>query len=180
MGRRAVFLDRDGVINRAIVVDGKPFAPVKRSEFKLIDGVEFSLTRLREMGFVNVIVTNQPDLSTGKQNASDLDSTHIWMLQTLDLDAILVCPHLRTDNCDCRKPKPGLLEQARERFDIDYGKSYLVGDRWSDIEVGQVVGLRANFFIDYGYCEPKPIGAFETVKSLHEATEKIIQMTERT
>jgi D-glycero-D-manno-heptose 1,7-bisphosphate phosphatase len=180
MGRPAVFFDRDGVINRAIVVNGKPFAPVKRSEFELIDGVGLSLTRLRKMGFVNVVITNQPDLSTGKQTASDLDSTHIWMLETLDLDAIFVCPHLRTDSCYCRKPKPGLLEQARERFGIDYGRSFLVGDRWSDIEVGQVVGLRANFFIDYGYFEPKPIGAFETVKSLHEATERIIQMTEKT
>lgn len=179
MGRPAVFLDRDGVINRAIVVNAKPFAPVKRLDFELIDGVRFSLTKLREIGFVNVVITNQPDLSTGKQTAGELDSIHNWMLETLDLDAIFICPHLRTDNCDCRKPKPGLLEQARERFGIDYGRSFLIGDRWSDIEVGQFVGLRASFFIDYGYIEQKPTGTFETVKSLHEATERIIQMTEK-
>lgn len=178
-GRPAVFLDRDGVINRAIIRNGKPFAPVNIFEVELIDGVGLSLARLRNMGFVNVVVTNQPDLSTGKQTSSTLGAIHDWMMNTLDLDAIFVCPHLTSHHCECRKPKPGLLDQARERLGIDYGKSFLVGDRWSDVEAGQRAGLQAIFFIDYEYVEPRPTGDFQTVKSLNEATEKIIKIIEK-
>ncbi len=180
MGRSAVFLDRDGVINRAFVIDGKPYAPTRRSEVELLDGVGPSLSALRKRGFVNLVVTNQPDLSTGKQNFEELESTHRWMRDTLDIDAILVCPHLRNDNCGCRKPKPGLLNQAKQLFGIDYGKSFLVGDRWSDIEMGQAVGVHTSFFVDYDYLEPRPSGQFISVKSLCEATEKIIELTEKT
>jgi len=179
MGRSAVFLDRDGVINRAIVRNGKPFAPVNFSEVELIDGVGLGLARLRNMGFLNVVVTNQPDLSTGKQTSTTLGAIHDWMMNTLDLDAIFVCPHLSSHHCECRKPKPGLLDQAREQLGIDYGKSFLVGDRWSDVEAGQRAGLQAIFFIDYEYAEPKPAGDFQTVKSLNEAAEKIMKIMEK-
>lgn len=178
MGRAAVFLDRDGVINRAIVRNGKPLAPVHLSEVELIDGVGPGLARLRSMGFLNVVVTNQPDLSTGKQTSTTLAAIHGWMMNTLDLDAIFVCPHTSSHHCGCRKPKLGLLDQARAQLNIDYEKSFLVGDRWSDVEAGQNAGLQAIFFIDYEYAEPKPTGDFQTVKSLNEAAEKIIKIME--
>lgn len=179
MGRSAVFLDRDGVINRAIVRNGKPFAPVNFSEVELIEGVGPGLARLRNMGFLNVVVTNQPDLSTGKQTSTTLGAIHDWMMNTLDLDAIFVCPHLSSHHCECRKPKPGLLDQAREQLGIDYRKSFLVGDRWSDVEAGQRASLKAIFFIDYKYAEPKPTGDFQTVTSLAEAAERIVNMMEK-
>lgn len=171
--RRAVFLDRDGVINRSIIRDGKPFAPVTAAEFELLPGVPDALQQLRGAGFLNIVVTNQPDIATGKQRPAVLEALHFRLKAELALDAIKVCPHLDAARCACRKPAPGLLLEAASEFNIDLAASFMVGDRWRDIAAGQNVGCRC-FFIDYGYDEKRPENPFITVESLSKAVDLIL------
>lgn len=172
--QRAVFLDRDGVINRSLVRDGKPYAPVNAAEFELLPGVADALRRLRKAGFLNIVVTNQPDIATGKQRQEDLDVLHARLLTELDIDVIRVCSHVNHDGCACRKPAPGLLLDAARDFGIDLGASYMVGDRWRDVAAGQRAGCRVCFFIDYGYDEKRPEPPYTVVKSLENSVQYIL------
>ena len=172
--RRAVFLDRDGVINRSLVRDGKPYAPIRVSEFELLPGVSAALSRLRQHGFLNIVVTNQPDIATGKQQREDLDALHERLKAELAIDAIKVCGHIDADDCACRKPKPGLMLEAAREFNIDLGASFMVGDRWRDVAAGQHAGCKICFFIDYGYAEKGPEQPFTVVKSLENSVGLIL------
>lgn len=172
--RRAVFLDRDGVINRSLVRDGKPYAPTQISEFELLPGVPAALSLLRQNGFLNIVVTNQPDISTGKQKREDLDALHARLQKELAIDAFKVCCHVDAEGCACRKPKPGLLLEAAQEWGIDLGASYMVGDRWRDVAAGQHAGCKTSFFIDYGYAEKRPEQPFIVVKSLENSVQYIL------
>jgi len=171
--RRAVFLDRDGVINRSLVRDGKPYAPTTMEELEILPGVALALNRLRAEGFLNIVVTNQPDLSTGKQTPAILEAMHARLMRELPLDAIRVCPHTDAAACACRKPAPGLLLDAAREFDVDLPSSHMVGDRWRDIEAGQKAGCGC-FFIDYGYAEKSPEKPYVAVKCLPDAVDIIL------
>ncbi len=171
--RRAVFLDRDGVVNRAFSRGGRPYPPDDLDALEVLPGVPEALAGLRAAGFLNVIVTNQPDVRTGKQTRDMVDRMHTALLDALDIDAIEACFHVDADDCDCRKPKPGMLLAAAQRLGIDLASSFLVGDRWRDIEAGQAAGC-TSFFIDYGYEERRPVPPFETVDSLAAAAGRIL------
>lgn len=171
--RKAVFLDRDGVINRSLVRGGRPFAPVNPDELEILPGVPQALQALRTAGFLNVVVTNQPDIATGKQQPGVLESMHARLLAELALDSIRVCPHVDADGCACRKPLPGLLLEASRDLQIDMGASYLVGDRWRDIAAGQSAGC-ACYFIDYAYDEKRPEKPYVEVKSLVDFVDRIL------
>ena len=170
---RAVFLDRDGVINRARVVEGKSYPPASLEDFELLPGVEQAVNDLKMAGFLIIVVTNQPDVATGLQSKAIVESMHKKLGDWLPVDAIYVCYHTDEDDCLCRKPKPGMLEQAAHEFNIDLAQSFLVGDRWKDIEAGQRVGCRC-FFIDYAYQERKPEATYQKVDSLASAAALII------
>lgn len=171
---RAVFLDRDGVLNASLVRDGKPYAPRSLAEFELLPGVPGALARLRQAGFLNVVVTNQPDVATGKAEREDIDAIHRHLLKELPIDAIKVCFHTDGEGCDCRKPKPGMLLEAARELGIDLGASFLVGDRWRDVAAAQAAGCRA-LFIDYKYQEKQPDRPYIAVKSLPEAAGYIVR-----
>ncbi|HXT71398.1 MAG TPA: HAD family hydrolase [Vicinamibacterales bacterium] len=171
--RRAVFVDRDGVINRPIVRGGRPFAPANVEELEILPGVEEALTRLRAAGFLLVVVTNQPEVSRGTLSHAALDAMHAALRSALPLDDIRVCPHDDRDACDCRKPKPGMVLAAARELGISLARSYVVGDRWRDIAAGRTAGC-VTIFVDCGYDEPRPDGAAVTVRSLAEAAEWIL------
>jgi D-glycero-D-manno-heptose 1,7-bisphosphate phosphatase len=171
--RRAVFLDRDGVINQSVVRDGKPYPPESVLEMRILPGVAESLASLRNAGFLNIVVTNQPDVATGAQSIETVAAMHARLKAALPLDDIKVCYHLDADRCECRKPKPGLLLRAAREFGIDLAKSYMVGDRWRDVAAGQAAGC-SSFFIDYGYRERRPDPPFIPVKSMAEAGDRIL------
>ncbi len=171
--RKAVFLDRDGVINRAPVKDGKPYSPSSVEELEILPGVPEALTRLRGAGFLLICVTNQPDVVRGKQSKDIVEAIHKLLLEKLCLDEIVVCYHDDADRCGCRKPLPGMLKDGAERFSIDLAESYMVGDRWRDVEAGVAAGCRT-FFIDYGYDEKQPQPGAVRVSSLYEATLTIL------
>ncbi len=173
MRRRAVFLDRDGVINRAVVRDGKPYPPDSLEELEILPGVAQALARLRTAGFLNVVVTNQPDVATGKQRREVVQAMNELLSSRLALDAVKVCYHVDADDCGCRKPRPGMLLEAARELGVDLGASYMVGDRWRDVGAGQAAGC-LSFFIDAGYSEKRPGKPYVAVKSLPEAVDQIL------
>jgi D-glycero-D-manno-heptose 1,7-bisphosphate phosphatase len=138
----AVFLDRDGVLNRSIDRNGVPSPPISLDDFELLPGVRDAVDRLKDAGFVLVVVTNQPDIARGTQEPSVVDAMNQVVIRELGIDAVLVCPHDDADDCVCRKPKPGLLLEAMDRFDIDRDRSFMVGDRWRDVSAGRAAGCR--------------------------------------
>jgi D-glycero-D-manno-heptose 1,7-bisphosphate phosphatase len=150
--RRAVFLDRDGVLNEPVVRDGKPYPPASPDELVICDGAPAALRDLRGHGFALVCVTNQPDVARGTVGNETVDAINARLMSTLPLDAIFVCRHDDADDCMCRKPRPGLMHQAAEQVGVDVSKSYLVGDRWRDIEAGAAARCRT-VLVDRGYQE---------------------------
>jgi D-glycero-D-manno-heptose 1,7-bisphosphate phosphatase len=140
---RAVFLDRDGVVNRGVMQDGRPFAPVEVSELELMPGVTDALARLSAAGFLLIVATNQPDVARGRATRAGIDAIHEWMRHHLPLTAIRVCFHDDADLCACRKPKPGLLIAAAVDYDIQLERSFMIGDRWRDIGAGKAAGCTA-------------------------------------
>jgi len=172
--RRAVFLDRDGVINRTFVRDGKPFPPTTLQELEVLPGVAEALHALKQHGYKLLVVTNQPDVARGKQSRQMVDAMHQALSARLPLDDILVCYHTDKDKCDCRKPMPGMLLEAAKKHNIDLAASFMVGDRWRDIEAGYNAGCKT-ILIDYGYSERSPAHAPDLrVGSLREAADWII------
>ena len=164
---RAVFLDRDGVINRAVVREGKPYPPDSIDGIEIIDGVADALQRLRSAGYRLIVITNQPDVARGTQRRDTVEGMHAQLLQALPLHEIRACYH-DGEFCDCRKPNPGALLDAAERWQLDLSRSFMVGDRWRDVAAGQRAGCQS-FFIDYGYDEQQPEPPFTRVASLAEA-----------
>jgi len=172
--RRAVFLDRDGVLIRANVRDGKPYPVANLAELEILPGVHEACKLLHEAGFLLIVVTNQPDVARGTQRKEVVEAMHRVLREKLPLDDILVCYHDDADHCLCRKPEPGLLLQAAKDWNIDLSKSYMIGDRWKDIEAGQRAGC-TTIFIEYGYDEKEPEEPDHRAGSLAEATNWILQ-----
>jgi len=167
--QRAVFLDRDGVINRAYIRDGKPYPPCNPVELEILPGVVQALKELRQAGFLLIVVTNQPDVARGKISRIEAEVINQAILNQVYVDHIYACYHDTDDHCDCRKPNPGSLLKAAKKFDIDLSRSYMIGDRWRDVEAGFRAGCRT-IFIDYGYAEKQPEAFDYRVISLKEAS----------
>ena len=154
-GARAVFLDRDGVLNQALISDGKPGAPRTVDEFVIPPDRAACLEELKRRGFALIVVTNQPDVARGRQSIAVIEEMHRRLQAALPVDDVLVCFHDEADNCQCRKPRPGLLIEAQRKYDLDLSRSFLIGDRWKDVDAGHAAGCRT-VFIDYNYNERGP------------------------
>jgi D-glycero-D-manno-heptose 1,7-bisphosphate phosphatase len=174
--RRAVFLDRDGVLNRAILRHGKPYPPANVAEFEILPGVVEACRVLKEAGFVLIVVTNQPDVARGTQQRSVVEAINQTLLSSVPLDDIKVCYHDDGDQCSCRKPLPGLLIEAAREWQIDLSASFMVGDRWKDIESGLKAGCRT-ILIDVDYGEEMLSAPDHRVHSLAEVPAWILSQT---
>lgn len=172
--RRAVFLDRDGVLNKAYVRDGKPYSPDTIEEMVIPPDAAEALGRLRQHGFRLIVATNQPDIRRGRLTRADVDAMNGHLFSKLPLDAIEICPHDDADHCNCRKPKPGLLLQAAEREGIDLAQSFMIGDRYRDIEAGHSAGCRT-ILIGDGYGETFKAQPDATVSTLTQAADWILK-----
>jgi D-glycero-D-manno-heptose 1,7-bisphosphate phosphatase len=170
--RAAIFLDRDGVLNEVELRDGVPHPPAGVEQLRLLPGVVEACNRLRELGFVLIVVTNQPDIARGKQTRDEVDRMHDALRAQLPLDEIVVCAHDDIDGCPCRKPRPGMILDAATRLNLDLEHSVCVGDRWRDVEAGKRAGVMA-IFVDRGYGERRPTDADVVVASLPAAVEVI-------
>lgn len=154
IARKAVFLDRDGVVSRAIVHNGMPFAPTEVADFEILPEAPEACRRLKQAGFLLVVATNQPDVGRGTMKQETIEAMHAKMLSVVPIDRVEVCYHPGhgQSNCNCRKPKPGLLLNAARELNIDLAQSWMVGDRWRDIDCGHAAGCRT-IFIARDYSE---------------------------
>ncbi len=174
LSRAAVFLDRDGVLNEAVVRDGKPYPPPSAAEVRTVPGAAAALARLKALGLPLIVVTNQPDVARGTQTAEAVEAIHDRLRRELPVDDFLCCFHDDGDSCTCRKPKPGLILEGAARHDADPAQSFLVGDRWRDIDAGKAAGCRT-VWIDRGYRERGPSAPPDArVASLDEAVGWIV------
>ena len=144
----AVFLDRDGVVNKLVERDGGFYSPRSVEDFEMFPYVSASIRQLSAAGFLIIIVTNQPDISRGHMTDLALQSMHTSLLNACQIDAIYICPHDASDNCTCRKPLPGMLFTAASDLNIDLKSSWIIGDRESDIQAGAAAGVNAIFITD--------------------------------
>jgi D-glycero-D-manno-heptose 1,7-bisphosphate phosphatase len=173
-GRSAVFLDRDGILNRAVVRDGHPFPPRAPEELEFLDGVPEACRQLSHAGLALIVVTNQPDVARGTVTLDDIAALHEKLLSRIPIDEILVCIHDDRDGCGCRKPAPGLLLRAAGQWGIALDRSVMVGDRWRDVEAGRRAGCRT-VFVDCGYAESRPDSPDLTVTGLSDAVPWILE-----
>jgi D-glycero-D-manno-heptose 1,7-bisphosphate phosphatase len=149
----AVFLDRDGVINRTFIRNGFPYPPASLEEVELLPGTIKAVEKLVKAGYWIFGITNQPDVARGTQSRDVVESIHALILARLPIQEILACYHDDSDHCECRKPKPGLIVQAAKKYALDLSRSWMVGDRWKDIAAGRAAGVKT-IFVDYHYAEP--------------------------
>ena len=168
---RAAFLDRDGVLNRAIVRDGRPYAPRKLDDFAILPGVPEAVRRLKAAGYVVIVATNQKDVGTGLVSQAVIDAMHAKLSAAMPIDEIRVCTCI--DECPCYKPNPGMLLDAARDWNVDLTASVMIGDRWRDIGAGRNAGC-LTIFIDWGYAEALPIKPDLTAIDLVDAVDQLL------
>jgi D-glycero-D-manno-heptose 1,7-bisphosphate phosphatase len=173
---RAVFLDRDGVLVRSDVRDGRPFAVSRAAHMEVLSEAPGAVASLKALGFLTIVATNQPDIATGKLVQAELEAMHRILVGRMMLDDVFVCPHIETDQCACRKPKPGLLLDGARQHNIDLTTSFMVGDRWRDVDAGRAAGC-TTIFVDRGYRETLNMPADHVVGDVAEAASVIAQLT---
>jgi D-glycero-D-manno-heptose 1,7-bisphosphate phosphatase len=165
--RVAVFLDRDGVLNEAVVRGGRPLPPTSVEEVVIRAGVREACRSFRDAGLLLIVVTNQPDIARRTSTWESVHAINQHLMAELALDAVFVCAHDDAHGCRCRKPAPGLLFSAADRFGIDLVRSVMVGDRWRDIEAGARAGV-STVWVRSDYCEPPPNAPDHVVDGLLE------------
>jgi D-glycero-D-manno-heptose 1,7-bisphosphate phosphatase len=172
---RIVFLDRDGVINRAVERDGKPYPSRSIADFEILPEVPAACAKLKAAGFLLVVATNQPDVGRGTLEQSAVEKIHAYMRTQLPIDRVEVCYHpgKGLSDCDCRKPKPGMLLRAARELNADLRQCWMVGDRWRDVDCGHAAGCKT-IFVDRGYSEELKQKPDFCVKNLLEAAEIIL------
>jgi D-glycero-D-manno-heptose 1,7-bisphosphate phosphatase len=172
--RRAIFLDRDGVINRAIVRNGTPYPPSSLDEVEILPGVKQALQELHDAGYLLVVITNQPDVARGTLKKEDVEAINKFLASRLPIDAFKTCYHDTNDGCNCRKPLPGSIFEAAYEHNINLATSFMIGDRWRDIDAGVSAGCKT-FFINYCYEEKAPEAPDFIISSLTEAKKIILE-----
>jgi len=140
VSRRAVFLDRDGVLAEAIVRGNRAYAPVTLGEFRLVPDAAAQVARLRAAGFLCIVFTNQPEVARGLLSREILEAMHGRLRAAAAVDDVLVCEHDPAAGCECHKPRPGMIHEAAARWGISLAASFVIGDRWRDVEAGRAVG----------------------------------------
>ena len=175
--RKAIFLDRDGIINHSLIENGKPIAPHSMSDFSLMDGVEHLIEKLSGLGYLIFIVTNQPDVARGKLRKSEIKKMHEFMCEKIKIDDVMVCYCEEGIDCPCYKPSPYMIIELAKKWNVDLGNSFMIGDRWRDVGAGLGAGC-TTIFVDYAYDEALIFTPNHVVKSLSEAC-NIIEADQR-
>lgn len=174
--KKAIFFDRDGVINVPLIKDNKPYPPPSLSKFEFSYKIPELLSFLKENRFLCFIFTNQPDVARGTQTKESVEEINSYIMKRLPIDKIYTCYHDSKDNCNCRKPKPGMILEAVKEYGIELSKSFVIGDRWRDIEAGVNASCRT-IFIDYHYSEElksKPTYSYHSIEDLYKSKDIFI------
>jgi D-glycero-D-manno-heptose 1,7-bisphosphate phosphatase len=167
---RAVFVDRDGVLNRAVVVDGRPYPPASLERLEVLPGVPDAVAAFRRAGFRVIVVTNQPDVAAGRQSRAVVEAMHHALRSRLGLDDVYACFHTDAHACPCRKPRPGLLLDAARKWSLYLAASFMIGDRWCDVEAGHRAGCQTVWVRGQQYRERPARDPHWVVGSLLEAS----------
>jgi len=170
---KAIFLDRDGVINQANLVAGKPYPPKDISELILLPKVDEAFQLLKNAGYLLIVITNQPDVARGKMKIETVEVINKFLKDLLPINDIFTCYHDDIEDCNCRKPKPGNILRAVNQYNVNVQNSFMIGDRWRDVEAGINAGCKT-FYIDYGYQEKQPKSYDYKIKSLYDAAKIIL------
>ena len=171
---KAVFLDRDGVLNRMFVVDGVSHPPDNVAQLEVYPDVTDALRRLKDAGYLLIVVTNQPDVARGTTTLAAVHEINAALSASLPIEEFVICPHDDAANCPCRKPKPGMILDAAHRYAVDLKRSFMVGDRWRDVDSGANAGVRT-VWVDRGVKERAPDHAPDfTTYSLKGAVDWIL------
>lgn len=169
-----MFLDRDGVVNHAVIRDGRPYPPASVSELTIAADAADASRRLHEAGLLLFVVTNQPDVARGTQTKEEVEAINDRIREEVSIDEFFVCYHDDSAQCECRKPLAGSLFDAASRYGLALASSFMIGDRWRDVEAGQRAGCKS-YFIDYEYAERRPRPPYTAVRSLSEAVDDILE-----
>lgn len=179
-GRPAVFFDRDGTLNEAVIRESRAYPPAVLDDFRLFPDAYEACTSLAAAGFALVVVTNQPDVGRGTQALETVEAMHTRLRELIPaIEHIEVCynPGSASSNRAApdrrRKPEPGMVIDAAALLHLDLERSWMVGDRWRDVDCGKRAGVRT-IFLDYGYAEPLSMPPDFAAKSLKEATRIIL------
>lgn len=139
---RAVFFDRDGVLNELVERDGGCYSPRRLSDFEIRSGSVEATRKTSSLGYLNIIISNQPDIARGFLEKEELDSMTRVLIDQLTIDDVFYCMHDDDDACNCRKPAPGLFLQAADRWDINLQQSYMIGDTWKDAQAAMKANVK--------------------------------------
>jgi D-glycero-D-manno-heptose 1,7-bisphosphate phosphatase len=169
---KALFFDRDGILNEAVVINNKPYPPSSKKLVIIPQSIR-DLTEFFINDYLLIGITNQPDVARGTQNKLVVEEINCYLKYELNLTDIFTCYHDDKDNCNCRKPKPGMILQAQKIYDIDLANSFLVGDRWRDVECGRNASVKT-IFVNFNYNEKKPEADF-TVNEISSIKNIILQ-----
>lgn len=172
--RRAVFLDRDGVLNEAVVVNGVPHPPATLRDLVVVPGADEACRALKRAGLLLILVTNQPDVARGTTTRGSVEAINRELRRRLSLDDVFMCPHDDPDDCPCRKPRPGLLMDAASRWNVRLDVSVMVGDRWRDVEAGRRAGC-ATVLLGREYAERSAVAPDRVVATLGDAVRWILK-----
>lgn len=175
--RKALFLDRDGVLNHTNLINGKPHPPSSKSELRIIAGVVDLLKASKKNGYMHIVITNQPDVARGITSRAWVEEVNDFLKAHLPIDLFKVCYHDDSDGCTCRKPLPGAILEAAREFNIDLSNSYMIGDRWKDISAGQAAGCKT-IFIDYSYDERLPDSPDFTINNINQIQKIILEVSD--
>lgn len=140
MKKRAVFLDRDGVLSEPVIQGNRAYAPLTLDQFRLVEGASGQIQRLRSAGLLCIVFTNQPEVARGHLPPQALDSMHHRLRKEIAVDDVLICVHDTNEGCECHKPQPGMIYEAARKWAIELPASFVIGDRWRDIEAGRTAG----------------------------------------
>jgi D-glycero-D-manno-heptose 1,7-bisphosphate phosphatase len=163
MHQKAIVFDRDGVLNEVVVIDGVPHPPESLADLVIRSGVREGIRRLRLDNYLIFCLTNQPDVARGKLDLGELSRINDFLASELGIQEFFVCPHDDSDNCLCRKPKPGGVNYFLTKYNLDPSETFVIGDRWKDIDAGNAAGCKT-IHIDGGYSEKRATNyTFSTV-----------------
>ncbi len=175
--RRAVFLDRDGVLNDVLMENGRPRSPRNLEEFRIVAGARQALDQLRAAGFRLIVVTNQPEVVRGLQTRNTVEMMHRQLATALPVDEIRVCFHDDPHACMCRKPRPGMLLEASRAWRLNLAECFVIGDRGKDVLAGRNAGCRT-VLLDRDYNASNDGGPDIKVTTLRQAAEAILAAAE--
>lgn len=173
VARPAVFLDRDGVLNATYVIAGTPRPPRSIEEVRIVTSAGEACRQLKAAGYALIVVTNQPNIARGTETFEGVRAINAAVAAEVPVDEFVICPHDDADGCACRKPKPGMLTDAAKRLGLDLRRSFMVGDRWRDVEAGRRAGC-VTVYVDRGYAEKRPNSPDMVVRELAEAVPHIV------